>query len=354
MKRTTNRSGKHNRIITAVAACLLLLVMLGSIIVYAEYTKSSSVKRVVAPYVSSGVLFSSNYMSTKPDGGSFNKRFVYTASSEAPATTIVTICNYSQGNSTIVYDQSIGYTLHAKLVVVDGGTKSDATAGDVGGKTVTLTYKNNAAVPLSSSRLSYDFASSTLETGHASTDECMLTFSAGFNDGTGVQLELWTTFDGSYQGITDLEGVFAYYVANESATAHWSGYVDEDGARGVASSALPSAYDGFNYVITGSGSGRVRLSWNTALVEPNRLIINRIFSTVSSGAAASTGTYSASGASVTAGVISGSGAVTWEYIEFNVDSEIKDRYDLQFYRSAEVVPFEDWATVSGAIQISFS
>ena len=76
MEKRNNRENRRNHFYMTVAAVLILITVFGGVIAFAEYTKSSSAKRVVAPYESTGVLFSSNYLAA----GSLNRRYIYTIS----------------------------------------------------------------------------------------------------------------------------------------------------------------------------------------------------------------------------------------------------------------------------------
>lgn len=309
-----------------IAAALILITVFGGVIVYAEYTKSSRAKRVIVPNETSGLLFSSNYLSIIPES-SFNKRYVYTENNLTQAVTVVTVCNYAQGNPSVVYGTGISYRLHASLVKISGATKTPATAGDVtDGRQVTLNFNNGADVILNSSNRSYNF-NSILPGNISTADEFRVTFSAGFNKGDGLELELWAELLDTYNGISDLEAVFVDYVATAEAKSSWEGYINE----AVTSSARPSAYDGLNYVFTGSGTGTCKLSWNPSYLVPNQLFLKQQNLTPASDPE--------------------NGG--WMYVNISVNSEVQDTYNLQFYRASSSVTFANWTAASNCVKLKF-
>ncbi|MBO4216457.1 MAG: hypothetical protein J5940_00780 [Clostridia bacterium] len=354
MEKRNNRENRRNHFYMTVAAVLILITVFGGVIAFAEYTKSSSAKRVVAPYESTGVLFSSNYLAA----GSLNRRYIYTVGDSAAAS-IITVCNYAQGNQSIVYDTDIGYTLHARLVVPGGGGITAAANGDITDdegyvasptdyvRTVTLTYRytDSSGLPQTYEQvlgkrgggnvitLSCDFAGKTLAAGVASTHEYEITFSQGFDKGDGLEIEIWTELDNSYSGISDLEGVFIEFVSTGETRLDWTGMFEDGGAVSSSGTPSPLAYDGFNYVITGSGVGTIRLSWDPSKLTPSLQFSVRQISVSSSG------------------VSDGR-----EWLEFQVDSSVQDRYDLQFYRVTSIYSndVDTWSEILDSVTTVFT
>ena len=333
---------KFSRRLTLIILVIAIVaVAVASVAVYAEFTKSSRAKRVVASYESEGLLFSSNYMlrtANNPSAAS-NRKVIYTGNPANPVITTVSICNFAQGNPGKQYERDIIYRLYAELVVVSGNSRRPATAADVGSLEVTLEFKDGSPVTLDASNLSYTFSpDSTLDHRAASTDLCVLTFSSGFNtDEDGICLFLSATPIGNYIGILPIDAIFNTSVSTEQVIELWHGYFNEAGALGVQNSADPDEYDGFNYVITGSGVGTCRLSWNT-----ERLAVNELFLDVFNLDLSDVGSTTVSGD-------------VWNYIDFPVDSDVVNRYDTQFYRSdGDVNSFADWNAVKDCVTLVFT
>ena len=329
MKNSSKQSNKHITAVIIIIAALILALVAGSV-TFAEYTKSTRAKRVVATYFTGGVLFSSNYLvvNSNPTVNVY-KRFVYTNSADVPAAGTITVCNYAQGNPGSTYETDIVYRLTASIVKVTepGGvlTKTAATAAEIGSKTVTVSLNDGSAVTLSSSNVSNDFGTSTLSWLKASTDICSVTFSADFTDNSdGLCLYLCAAPEPpagrNYANIYTIDAVFSPTVSIQEARNTWKGEFNDDMSK------TPDHYDGFNYVISGTGAGTCTLKWRS-----DKLSISQIFLLNTTG---TSGTETSDG-------------VTWNTFEFSVDSDIINRYDLQFYYQ-EGVSFASWAELAGS------
>lgn len=104
----------RNIIIICIAAALLA----AGTVALAEFTRSSRAKRVAVTAGSVGMMFSSNYLGIGDIAQ--NKNIVFSSSSEGGVSTVVTVCNYPQGNPTRYYDRAINYVLRAVLTDADG------------------------------------------------------------------------------------------------------------------------------------------------------------------------------------------------------------------------------------------
>ena len=319
MKPNIKRSFKRR--LCAILSAVIVLSLLSGVVSYAEFTKSNRAKRVIASVEAEGALFSSNFMLyTEGDNTVHsNPKTLYTGNAAQDVVTTVTICNYAQGNPAKVYDTDITYTLTAKLVYVENGTKRLATAAEIGDLSVTLNYKGGADVVLDSTTISHVFAASTLSHNSSSTDTCHLDFSPGFNsEDCKIRLYLIAVPTTARGDISMIDATFGTAVSHERQSISWEGYFNEAGARDAADASLPTAFDGFRYVITGTGEGTIRLSWKHALVHPNSLFLNEIKATVPEYAESDLSQF-----------VKHSG--DWDYIEFPVNSNTVNRYDTQFY-----------------------
>ena len=335
------KSKLRQRYTAIILIFAMIIVACVSVAVYAEYTKSSRAKRVIASYESEGVLFSSNYLlhSSGNANDAHNRKIIYTGDPGNPVITSVSVCNFAQGNPSKVYERDIEYGLYAQLVVVSGNTRRAATAADVGALTVQIQRGDEAPITLNASNLSATYLpNSTLNHRASSSDIYLLTFSSGFNtDEAGICLYMSATPIGNYIGISPIDAIFSTSVNTDRTRDVWRGYFNEAGALGVSGASLPTAFDGFNYVIAGYGVGTCRLSWNTEKLELNELFLDEL------------GLDSTDIGSAT---VSGD---VWHYIDFPVDSDTINRYDTQFYRSdGDVNSFAAWSEVSDCVTMVFT
>ena len=327
---------KRHFIVMIAILCLSILILTSGIISIAVFTKSTRTKRVLAPYGDDGMLFSSNYLGEKIEN-QINKRLLYASSDDQGVQIGVTVCNYAQKNHAKVYETPISYQLTAKLVMVNGSTvtvinDASAYAQALTGKTVTVSFGNSESTTLSSSNLSYTFTTHTLSNESAASDYYTLSFSAGFNnDNSGISLYLEADPGTSYPNVRALDGVFNAKVGTDEAQINWRGYFSDQGALGVTQST-PIVYDGYNYTIEGTGVGSVKFSWNTTKLNPNTLFI--IDETVQSETI---------------------GGVTWNYIEFEVNSDTINRYDIQLYK-ADGADFSSasWNDLRSYVSLTFT
>ncbi|MBQ7715643.1 MAG: hypothetical protein IJT70_07225 [Clostridia bacterium] len=333
------KPGFFKRRLLAIASAVIVLSLLTGVVSYAEFTKSNRAKRVIASVEAAGVLFSSNFMlytegdNTVPS----NSKTLYTGNESQGVVTTVTICNFAQGNPAKVYDTDITYTLTAKLVYVENGTKRLATHDEIGDLSVILNYNSDTestAFTLDSDHISKTFLSTALDSGSSATDTCRVEFSPGFNDeNCKIRLYMIAVPTTARGDISMIDATFGTAVSHERQSISWEGYFNEAGARGVANASFPTAFDGFRYVITGTGEGTIKLSWKHALVHPNTLFLDEIGETPT---------------------VSGE----WSYVDFSVDSDEISRYDTQFYYTNGIIANgqtgHEWDNVTGAVKCEYT
>ena len=341
---------KHIKRTTAVyiaAIILLVAIVSGSVIAVAEYTKSNRAKRVVSSYESEGVLFSSNYLvinpsldttqTTTPAG---TRRIIYTGNASNTVTAAVTICNYAQSDPAKPYDANIRYNMTATLVRTTGDTKRPATAEQVGSLTATVSFGGHDYV-LDGTHLTYDMGTGTLTGNVPSTDVCTITFARSWNDASnGVYVYLLAEPVQAYAGTAPLEAIFRTAVSDNTVRNDWRGMFTEAGAMGDTGAAGPAAYDGFRYTVEGSGAGTCRLQWDGSVLTVNALFVS--LNGLQHGNTA-------------ASIQNGTGDL--KYIDFDVDSNEKSRYDTQFYYSG-LIPDDiddwDWDDIKSLVTLIFT
>ena len=328
---TEKRSKRENRInpklFWSITVVCVLIVVTGAVS-DAIFTSSLNAQRTIAAYDTEAERFSSNYL-LKGDSKD-NVRTAYTTNVALPVTAVVTVCNYPQGRQTLTFDENITYTLTAKLVKYDASTLQkyvDATAEYISsqsltGYTVSISDGTNTRT-LGNATLSTTFSGAdyALTGGSADSDAFTIAFSANFaNDLPNLYLEITAT--PSSPRLPTLRAVLKPEHRVAGAVDVWTGSFRDDTA------SAPSAYDGYNYLITGTGTGTATLSWDSTKVT---------LSDVSRDVLLSISGASQSGDTIT----------------FPVDSDIESRYDLQFYKTN--VSSETWQQMnSQAVTFVFS
>ncbi|MBQ3888781.1 MAG: hypothetical protein II738_03435, partial [Clostridia bacterium] len=124
---------------------------------------------------------------------------------------------------------------------------------------------------------------------------------------------------GAQAGVNTLDAVFGVALNTGEPRNLWEGEFNEKTGTGVP--AQPS-YDGFNYLISGVGSGTCTLYWNNT-----KLQISQVFLSTYGLTPAVSGTTSS--------------------VTFPVDSDTISRYDLQFYYAEGAAPFASWSELTG-------
>ena len=329
MKKQSKKLNKNLKTAMVIIA-VLLVVSIAFAVSFAEFTKSSRAKRVVATYLTGGPTFSSNYLVPNNNTDStIYKRFFYTSRLDIGATGTVTVCNYPQGDPGKYYEKNITYSFIAKIVkITESGstiTKADATALDVGDKTVTLTFKDGTPVTLSASNLSHDFGTSTLSCLLASTDLIDLAFSPDFNDNAdGICLYMCATPVLGLSNVNTLDAVIFPTLSVQEAKNDWQGNFNENTSSDI------SGFDGFNYMITGNGEGTCVLKWRNDKLRISNVFLNEIGGT--------SGTETIDGN-------------TWNTLSFPVNSDLVNRYDLQFYYCDGVSgTIASWSELAGSTE----
>ncbi|MBO4732933.1 MAG: hypothetical protein J5662_00500 [Clostridia bacterium] len=307
----------------AVILCVLLVVLCTA--TYAVFTSVRSVQRTIAAYDTEGDRFSSNFL--LKGNSRDNIRTVYTTGTTLPAVSVVTICNYQQGRQTLPFPDPITYTLTARLVKYDESNVEKyvpvnaayLTSESLTGYTVTVSC-DGVTKTLGVSNLSDSFTAS-FTGGVSDSDAYTVSFCTDFAvNEPNLYLEMIATPTSGL--LPTLRGVFKPDLRASGATDYWTGEFRDD------SNIAPSQYDGYNYLVTGAGSGTATVAWNSSKV---------VISDVSRDLLLSITGATQDGNSIT----------------FPVDSDIESRYDLQFYKVN--ITTETWSQMAEtAVTFNFS
>ncbi len=286
------------RIAIVTIAALCVSVFTGTAL--AEFTKSYRAKRVIAAVDDPGMLFSSNYLreGLNPSYTSFQ---VDTAS-DVPATSVITVNNFALGNPMKNYPEALTYTLEASVVrLVQSG-------GDIVPEVVTTNIPaveiNGRALASTGGTTSF---TSTLATGAANTDTYPISLPKTMLTGEKLYLYVTATPDASHSDLHAIAGFFHLTERIDSAHVDWS--LDPTDDRTIT----VSDFSGFNYRLTGSGAGTIILGWDPAV-----LTLSKVFKDKVNAAAA--GSLPAGWTGLTA-------------VQFEVDSDNINSYDIQFYQA---------------------
>lgn len=324
----TSKIGRLLRKHLAVCLAAALLVALGAVS-YAEYVRSSRTMRTVAAYGELETPFSSNYLLIA-QSSTQNARMLHVDQNSDTVSIEVTVHNYPENDQLAYNRKNITYNLEAYLRVSDGnGGLRNATAAEIGdGASVTLSLNGGTSVTLNKNAVTYTYGSSyeplTLTGGAANTDQLAVTLSGLLSCTSPVFLELVARPTGtSASEYQPLKGMFGVSVRADLHVQTWSGYFNEAAPN-------PAVYDGYNYTISGSGSGTFRLRWNPAKLRLNQAL--KLFDLTNDAITYTSGSQTIDD-------------VAYSYIEFHVDSDVSPRYDVQFYPTASLTASDAWANL---------
>ncbi|MBR5922453.1 MAG: hypothetical protein IKZ59_01530 [Clostridia bacterium] len=303
MKENSKHENRLSPVILTVMALFVCAIVWASS--YAAYTNSRNAQRTIAVYDKFSEPFSSNYLTRGYSRD--NVRTLYVTDSVLGPNALLTVSNYAQGIQVNPCQTLINYVLSARLVRYDAQSVdryvpvtaqylSDNSLDDF---TVTI-IKGGTSVTLGGSTVSYNGFAGTLAGGVISSDSYAIHMSNHFvNQPGALFLEVTATPQGGT--FSPITGIFKGELRAQDASNHWTGGFSDTKLN------LPNAYDGFNYIVTGTGSGVCTVTWDTAkVVLSNESYINLM---------------------AISGATSSSGSIT-----FPVNSNDVMRYDLQFYK----------------------
>lgn len=283
------------------------------IIVYAKYDNNyNTTKRVIAADKSSEEFFTSNTLKNGGANSTVFKPVGYSGSTDFE----IYIYNYDRTDTGEPYPETINYKLSVALVNENGTTLTGAQAEDLLGNVELLLYgytnKVKDSEPLDSfgkNLTSKDYNMSLIPgTETYLSDHFTLTIPSGAIDKAYLKITAQPNPPENYPGLSTLSGVFSVQTQTITLSSGWAGEFS------TSSSVLPKNYDGFNYVITGSGDETKRLSWDASLLTPNKQEMLEFFS-ISDISSASTDSTTG-----------------YKYFDIPLSSATNGgRYDIQFY-----------------------
>lgn len=328
-----------------IAAAIALSCVVG----YAVYTGVSSVKRVVSTGAGTGLLFSSDYMTTgtliTTEHGDYS---AYTGNQQPLYPFVVS--NHPQGDKHVWYTaNNIEYRLQAKLVKNEKYTSSDPettsnpsligqykpiTASDIQGKTFQIGIKGDTKRSfVVGETITYNFTNdNSLKKVEPDDDtfELVIDKSELLNDEPTVLVEL-TAIPSNISG-GEVERLFGYIgiCKRTAGDAKWIGRINDENYTSID-------YDAYNYVFSGNGTGTFYFAYDSTKVAPNEFFLqnnggeNGIIVDGFNNVALTDADW---GKLTKYKTTTPTNKSDWRIIAFSVDSTKMPRYNLQLYKKS--------------------
>ena len=310
----TKKTGRSVPVRAAILLLIFSLLVCSGIFTYAKFTNSLQTQRTVAAYDTLGERFSSNYLQA---GEGVNVRTVTVATTLEMPMAIVTVCNYEQGRQMYFNTIDIPYSLSLRLVKYNTATGKyeAATADDFDGHDYTVTVsKNGTTVELDSDTLldETSFSEESLSRDEASSDAYTVVFNPYQSE---IYLEMVVT-PAVGTLLSTLRGILKPEIRMAGASSSWAGSFQDSTAN------APATYDGFNYRVSGVGSGNFTLRWDSSKVGISAVSLMTLLD------------------------IEGA-TMVGSSITFPVDDAVESLYDLQFYKIN--ITSETWSNMTSSV-----
>lgn len=322
---------------------LVVAAAFTTFVAIAAYTEVSSVKRVVSTDTSPGKPFSSNCM--RPTLTSHR----LTADSYS-----VTVCNYDQDYPKNYSKAEITYTLTAELKVkyenqyrtfseLQGLVSADIyneyvtraanysikwTGDDAGSPDNVLkkfSADNNYKVTYGTGKDGNKEENQHLATRRSSTDTYEVKIDPADREQPSSEFYIFLTAEPDNAGLDTLTARL-YGAKGKDSEANWTGKIQEASPNMID-------YDFYNYIITGSGEGTLTLLWNEAYLKPNKFFLSEEGKTAAyvTGSELADKSFEIGNTNTTYGAQ----YAGWKYIQIEVNSAEKGRYEVQLYKTQE-------------------
>ena len=298
-------------------ACVIGLTISGTV-VYAAYTRVNVVKRVVSTGEGVGNLFASDHMSATV---TMLTKKTYTDNTQAPVVT-VDVFNYPYPKKSAYRSDATNYTLTATLKKTDGaGNYYDLTSEEkaaLSGLDYYVTYKSTTFHFGTGNSVTKVFNNCSIPGGDFNSDSFTVQFDRGeLTDAIPRMYCVELTATPEDSDLPTLNGyIMAKYI--RSASGGWTGKLERLDAN--------KEYDAYNYVLEGSGSGKITFTWNSNFVTINKNFLqNKNYIFYINGAQV-TGSSSLTEADVTT---DSNGIKSLTVV---VNSAQRGRYEVQFFK----------------------
>ena len=329
-------SRREKWVLVLVSLLCIVALTAGTI---AAYTNVEAIKRVVSTKKpGADVRFSSNHLTLcDRSAGSYPNKLI-SVGTQVQLQFPVSICNYPQEDITRVNEETIVYTLEVSLVDLQGNPISGETTVEYqieDGTTQTITGADLSQLlfingqSIESDSCSKRFINNELPGGQASTQSFRISCADGsvlcFSQ---VMVQIKAVPENTAGGLAEkmLAGCFRFVVVSAQSN-QWTGrFVDE--------SLNTTNLDAFNYELSGTAQGKLRLSWNPNYVEPSLWALEDMGVSLESDIHTDTNDMS--------------------YFEIEVGgSDDPSQYLLQFYRTNGIPDNETWENVKTYVTCTF-
>lgn len=295
---------------------LVCVITCTSLISYAAFTRINIVKRVVSTDAGAGARFSSDSMDTSIAGMTSRKSF-YSQSADPNAE--VYVFNYPYPKASLYRNTVTEYDVAARIGTHDGTTFTPLTGEDLSelSNSYYINYNGGTNAVFNNSSVPVTFENCRMNAGKVNPDCFNVHFdSAELGDTPpGYCVEMIATPKDT--SLPTLKGYISvrYLKTVESG---WTGTLEELDNNKV--------YDGYNYILEGSGEGRITFSWNSDFLTINKQFLQNPENKFYISGAEVNGSSSLSESDFSTG--SGTCSIT-----LVVDSQEKNRYEVQFYKT---------------------
>lgn len=292
-----------------VAICVLIVS--GSM---AAYTNFSMARRVVTLKDGGLVMFSSNLLYTEGKNtvvDEYRNRKVTTTNNSFT----VEIYNYVMGDASSYNNQDIKYSLKVTLL---------SESSNPSGYGIHINDTDTSYV-LSEQDGSYSVNLQNQELLGNQASKVSYTISIPEEDKNGARIRIEAIpEESSYAATNNKKLAVGVIIGNLVLDKNWKGEILDS-----QSERVPKDYDGFNYAISGYGSGSITLSWNSAYLEVSPWFLEELNQSVTEENG-------------------------WKKITFPVGGEGQpEAYQTQFYWSGKNRNIT-WAELKGAILLNYT
>ena len=289
-------------------------------IAYAAYTRVSVVKRVISTDAGVGARFSSDAMGASTQTVT---RKGFPEQSDDPLVE-VHVYNYPYPKSSLYRNAVTNYVLTAVIGTYDNSTGFTPLSNTMTPEQLaaisnqyTIRYKSGTTYEFRGATGGIVNISCSMAAGRVEPDSIQLHFdSAELSDTPpGYCIKLMATPEDQ-----ELPTLTGYVMAKYTKTADtgWKGYIEtlESGKE----------YDAYNYIVEGSGKGRITIRWQYEKVSINQSILQNKDITFYIDGADTKGSSSLVESNLTP-------SGDYKSITLVVDSAKKNRYEIQFFKT---------------------
>ena len=296
-------------LVVCVLAC-------ASLISYAAYSRINIVKRVITTDEGVGARFSSDCMDSSSAGMTTRKPFA--SQSDDPLAEVY-VFNYPYPKASLYRNIATEYDVVATIGTYDGTTFTQLSSGALAALSDEYYINRNGGSNIKFNANGTASFGCTMAAGKVAPDCFNIHFdNAELGDNPpGCCVEMVAT--PRDHSLPTLKGyIFVRYV--KTVESGWTGSLEElDNSK---------EYDGYTYILEGSGKGRITFSWDPAFLSINQQFLQNTDNTFYINGIEVAGSNTLIEDSASFPTVDGKKSVT-----LIVDSQEKNRYEVQFFKT---------------------